>query len=48
MRVQEMEIGEAILEDHEDHGMTEPQEPIETFLKNESHKRKKAWAWEPV
>ena len=39
-----MEIGEAIPEDHEDHDMTEPQEPVETFLEKDSHKRKSAWA----
>ena len=44
MRVQDMEIGEAIPEDLEDHDMTEPQEPVETFL--DSHKRKPAWARE--
>ena len=34
-----MEIGEAILEDHEDHDMAEPQEPVETLLEKDSHKR---------
>ena len=41
-----MEIGEAILEDPEDHYMTEPQEPVETILEKDSHKRKPAWAQE--
>ena len=35
-----MEIGEAIPEDHEDHEMIEPQEPVETFIEKDSHKRK--------
>ena len=41
-----MEIGEAIPEDHEDHDMAERQEPIETILEKDSHKRKPTWAWE--
>ena len=41
-----MEIGESILEDHDDHNMVEPQEPVETFLEKNSHKRKPAWARE--
>ena len=43
-----MEIGENILEDHEYHDMEEPQEPVETLLKKDSHKRKIAWAWELI
>ena len=39
-----MEIGEAILEDHEDHDMEEPQDQVETLLWKESHKRKPTWA----
>ena len=46
MRFQDMEIGEAIPKDPEDYNMTEPQEPIETFLEKDSHKRKPAWAQE--
>ena len=38
-----MEIGEAILEDHEDHDMTEPQETLKTLHKKDSHKRKPTW-----
>ena len=38
-----MEIGEAIPEDHEDHDMVEPQEPVETLLEKDFHKRKPAW-----
>ena len=47
-RAQGMEIGEAIPEDHEDHDMAEPQEPVETILEKDSHKRKPAWAQELV
>ena len=43
-----MEIGEVIPEDHEDHDMTEPQEPVETFLEKDSHKRKPTWPWELI
>ena len=43
-----MEIGEAILEDPEDHDMTKPQEPVETFLDKDSHKKKPAWVWELI
>ena len=39
---------EAIPEDPEDHDMTEPQEPVETFLEKDSHKRKPTWAWELI
>ena len=39
-----MEIGEEIPEDHEDNDMEESQEPVETFLKNESQKKKPTWA----
>ena len=28
--------------------MTEPQEPVETFLEKDSHKRKPTWAWELI
>ena len=45
---QDMEIGEAILVDHEDHDMAEPQEPVETLLEKDSHKRKPAWARELI
>ena len=43
-----MEIGEAIPENHEDHGMTEPQEPVETFLEKDYHKWKPKWEWELI
>ena len=43
MRVQDMEIREAIPEDLEDHDMMEPQEPVETILQKDSHKRKSTW-----
>ena len=43
-----MEIGESILEDHEYHDMTEPQEPVDTFLEKDSHKRKPAWEHELI
>ena len=43
-----MEIGEAIPEDHEDHDMEKPQEPIETIIEKDSHKRKPAWARELI
>ena len=43
-----MEIGEAILEDHEDHDMTEPQDLVEKILEKDSHKRKPSWAWELI
>ena len=43
-----MEIREAIPEDHEDHDMKKPKEPVETVLKKDSHKRKPAWAWELI
>ena len=46
MRFQDMEIGEAIPQDHEYHDMAEPQELIETPYEKESHKRKPTWAWE--
>ena len=39
-----MEIGEEILEDHEDHDMEEPQELVETLPEKDSHKRKPSWA----
>ena len=42
-RDRDMEIGEAILEDPGDHDMIEPQEPVETFLEKDSHKRKPTW-----
>ena len=42
-RFRDMEIGEAIPEDLEDHDMIEPQELVETFLEKDSHKRKPAW-----
>ena len=45
-RGRDMEIEEEIQENHEDHEMTEPQEPIETFLEKDSHKRNLAWARE--
>ena len=43
-----MEIGEAILEDHKDHDMAEPQELVEKLLKKDSHKRKPTWAQELI
>ena len=43
-----MEIGESILEDHEYHNMTEPQDMVETFLEKESHKRKPTWEQELI
>ena len=48
MRARDMEIGEAILEDHEDHDMVEPQEPVETLFEKDSHKRKPTWARELI
>ena len=45
-RGQDMEIGEAIPEENEDHSMTKPQEIVETFLEKDSHKRKPTWARE--
>ena len=45
-RVQDMEIGEAILEYPKYHDMNEPQEPVETILGQDSHNSKPAWAWE--
>ena len=47
-RVRDMEIGEVIPEDYEDHDMTEPQEPVETFIETNSHKKKLAWARELI
>ena len=46
MRGQDMEIGEAIPEDHEDHDMKKPQVIVETFLEKESHKRNPTWTWD--
>ena len=43
-----MEIGEAILEYHEDHDMAEPQELVETLLEKYSHKMKPTWALELI
>ena len=43
-RVWDMEIGETILEQNQDHDMEEPKELLETILKKDSHKRKLAWA----
>ena len=43
-----MEIGEEIPKYHEDHDMEEPQEPVETILEKDSHKRKSTWAREPI
>ena len=43
-----MEIGEAIQEYHEDHDMMEPQEPVETILEKDSHKRKPTWEQELI
>ena len=48
MTVHNMEIGEVILEDHEDHDTKEPQELVETFLEKDSHKRKPTWAQELI
>ena len=39
---------ESIPEDSEDHDMTKPQEPVETFLEKDSHKRKPTWAQELI
>ena len=47
-RAQDMEIGEAIPKDHEDHDKAEPQEQVETILEKDSHKRKLAWARELI
>ena len=47
-RAQNMEIGESILEYHEDHDMEEPQELVEIILYKDSHKRKPAWARELI
>ena len=47
-RVRDMEIGESIPEDYEDHDMAEPQESIEKLLEKDSHKRKPAWEWELI
>ena len=41
-----MEIGLAILEDHEDHDMTKPHESVETFLEKDSNKWKPTWTQE--
>ena len=41
-----MEIGESILEYHEYHDMTEPQELVDIILEKDSHKRKPTWAQE--
>ena len=46
MRVQDMEIREAIPEDLEDHDMMEPQEPVETIVQKDSRKRKSTWEQE--
>ena len=46
MRVRDMEIGESIPEDPEDHDMTEG--PVETTLEEDSHKQKPTWEWELI
>ena len=43
-----MEIGEEILEDHEDHDMEEPKYLVETLHEKDSHNRKLAWEWERI
>ena len=43
-----MEIREAIPEYHEDHYMAEPQEPVETLLEKDSHKREPTWERELI
>ena len=48
MRVQDMEIGEAIPDDHEYHDMAEPQELVETIIQKDSHKRKPTWERELI
>ena len=48
VRVRDMVIGEAIPEEHEDHDMEEPQEPVDTLHEKDSHKRKLAWARELI
>ena len=47
-RGRDMEIGEAIPKDHEYHDMTEPQDPVKTFLETNSHKRKPTWEWDLI
>ena len=39
---------EVITKDHENHDMEKPQEPVETLLEKEFHKRKATWAWELI
>ena len=46
MRVQDMEIGEAIPKYPEDHDMKKSQESVQTFLEMESHNRKPTWEQE--
>ena len=48
MRARGMKIGEAIPEDHEDHDMEKPQDPVETLHENDSHKRKPTCALELI
>ena len=47
-RSPDMEIGEEIPEDHEDHDMEEPQDLVEKILEKDSHKRKPTWARELI
>ena len=43
MRALDMEIREAIPEDHEDHDMEKPQELEDNLLQKDSHKSKPTW-----
>ena len=45
-RVQDMTMEETTPENHEDHDMEEPREPIESLYERNSHNIKLAWAWE--
>ena len=47
-RFQDMKIREEIPEYPKDHNTTEPQEPIETILEKDSHKRKPTWVLEII
>ena len=39
---------EMIQEDHEDHDVTEPQEPVDTPCEKNSYKRRPTWAREAI
>ena len=43
-RALDMEIGEAIQEDHGDQDMAEPKESVEIIIEKDSHKRNPTWA----